>query len=169
MTVPRKITTQHTGKEPGTNTDEHNLNTTVGTGQEPMSRSTALTPFLPGHHTTAMDNQPLQPTGLRRIAPDSHLPSRCHRRPDLSGLHLRRRLPRIPTGASPPSWEQSTRGEPAAAIPSFPLETDSDSSPFFHATMELFPPIPAPALLVLQELLIYDVSCATGEQMNRGS
>ena len=31
-----------------------------------------------------------------------NLPSRCHHRPDLSGLHLRRRLLRIPTGASPP-------------------------------------------------------------------
>ena len=31
-----------------------------------------------------------------------YLPSRCHRRPDLFGLHLRRHLPRIPTGASPP-------------------------------------------------------------------
>ena len=52
----------------------------------------------------------------------------------------------------------------AAAIPSLPLETDADSSPFFHAaTMELFPPIPALALLVLQELLVLDVTCATGE------
>ena len=33
----------------------------------------------------------------------------------------------------------------------------------FHAAIELVPPIPAPALLVLQELLPLDVSCATGE------
>ena len=52
----------------------------------------------------------------------------------------------------------------AAAIPSLPRETDAYSSPFFHAaTTELFPPIPAPALLVLQELLVLDVSCTTGE------
>ena len=38
---------------------------------------------------------------------------------------------------------------PAAAILSFPLKTDSDSSRFPHATLEIFPPIPAPALLVL--------------------
>ena len=50
----------------------------------------------------------------------------------------------------------------AAAIPAFPLKTDSDSSPFPHATLELFSPIPAPALLVLQELLIPDFLCATG-------
>ena len=52
----------------------------------------------------------------------------------------------------------------AAAIPSLPLETDADSSPFFHAaSIELFSPIPAPALLLLQELLVLDVSWATGE------
>ena len=52
----------------------------------------------------------------------------------------------------------------AAALPSLPRETDADSSPCFHAaTTELFLPIPAPALLVLQELLVLDVSCATGE------
>ena len=51
----------------------------------------------------------------------------------------------------------------AAAIPSLPLETDSDSSPFSHAaTIKLFPPIPASTLLVLQELLTLDVSCSTG-------
>ena len=52
----------------------------------------------------------------------------------------------------------------AAAIPPLPLETDVDSSLFFHAaSIELFPPIPAPALLLLQEVLVLDVSCATGE------
>ena len=39
------------------------------TALESMSRSTALTPFLPGHHTTATDNRPLQPTDPRRIKP----------------------------------------------------------------------------------------------------
>ena len=51
----------------------------------------------------------------------------------------------------------------AAAIPAFPSKTDSDTTPFSHATLELFPPILAPALLVLQELLMSDFSCATGE------
>ena len=72
------------------------------TAPEPMSRSTAPTPFLPRHQTTAVLNRPLQPTDLRRIKPVSHLPSRCHRRPDLSALHLHRRLLRVLIGASPP-------------------------------------------------------------------
>ena len=79
MTVPRKITTQHTEREPGTrytNTTEVHKTDSIHK-LEPMSRSTALTPFLPGHHTTAMDDRPLQPAGLRRRAsfePDQPMP-----------------------------------------------------------------------------------------------
>ena len=51
----------------------------------------------------------------------------------------------------------------AAVIPAFTLKTDSDSSPYPHATLELFPPIPASALLALQIVLIRDFSSATGE------
>ena len=52
----------------------------------------------------------------------------------------------------------------AAVIPSLPLKTDADSSPFFHAaSMELFTPTPTSALPLLQELPELDVSCATGE------
>ena len=38
-----------------------------------------------------------------------NLPSRCHHRPDLSGFHLRRRLLRIPTGASPAGYPKLYR------------------------------------------------------------
>ena len=52
----------------------------------------------------------------------------------------------------------------AAAIPSLPLETDADSSLFFHAaSIELFTPIPVPALPLLQELRVLDVFSATGQ------
>ena len=51
----------------------------------------------------------------------------------------------------------------AAVISAFPLKTDSDSPHFSHATLEHFSPIPAPALLVLQELLTPEFWCATGE------
>ena len=60
--------------------------------------------------------------------------------------------------------EDSTRGKrTAAAIPALSLKIDSDSRPVPHATLDLFSPIPAPTLLVLQELLAPDVWCATGE------
>ena len=52
----------------------------------------------------------------------------------------------------------------AAAIPSLPLETDADFSPFFHAaSIELFTPTPTSALPLLQKLLVLDVFYATGE------
>ena len=52
----------------------------------------------------------------------------------------------------------------AAAMPSLPLETNAYFSLFFHAaSIGLFTPTPAPALPLLQELLVLDVSCATGE------
>ena len=52
----------------------------------------------------------------------------------------------------------------AGAIPSLPLETDADFSPFSHAALiELFTPTPTSALPLLQELPELDVSCATGE------
>ena len=73
------------------------------TAPELMSHSTALTPFLPGHQSTAIINRPIQPTDLRQIKPVLHQPSRCHRRrPYLSGRHLHRRLLQILVGASLP-------------------------------------------------------------------
>ena len=51
----------------------------------------------------------------------------------------------------------------AAAIPALPLKTDSDSPPFSRVTLGFFSPIPAPALLVLQDLLTPDFWCPTGE------
>ena len=40
---------------------------------------------------------------------------------------------------------------------------DPHTSLFHAASVELFPPTPAPVLLLLQELLVLDVSCATEE------
>ena len=74
--------------------------------QEIIPRRTTPAPFRPGHRTTAMDIRPLQASGLRRNTLATHLPRRCHRRPDvpdqLHEIHLHRHLPRNLTGTSPP-------------------------------------------------------------------
>ena len=57
----------------------------------------------------------------------------------------------------------TTRGKHCSDHPSFPLEIDSDSPSFSHATLEHFLPIPAPALLVLQEFITPEFWCATRE------
>ena len=51
----------------------------------------------------------------------------------------------------------------AAAIPALSLKIDSDSRPVPHATLRLFSPIPAPALLLLQELFTPDFGVQRGK------
>ena len=76
--------------------------------QELISRCTAPALLPRGHRTTAMDIRPRQATGLRHHTTPMHLPRRYHHRPDLTD-YLHRRLPRNPTGASPPGTPRPYR------------------------------------------------------------
>ena len=66
-----------------------------------MPRSTAPAALPPRRRTTTMGIRPRPATDLRHHTTAIHLSRRCHNRLDLTD-HLHRRLPRNPTGVSPP-------------------------------------------------------------------